>query len=77
MLSGCGFADLKGIARPLPTRRQSAPAQPAGMATKQEDIRGLGIVHAQYNTPIGMYSKDNIGQTFNTATRQLEEELNR
>ncbi|XP_076458709.1 PDZ and LIM domain protein 3-like isoform X2 [Babylonia areolata] len=33
------------------------------------------VVHAQYNTPIGMYSADNIASTFATQTAGIQKEM--
>lgn len=65
----CGFAETE-IARHTPMgRRQSAPARPP-------EIQGAGIMHAQYNSPMGLYSKNNVQTNFNNAAHLREEELN-
>ena len=33
------------------------------------------MVHAQYNTPIGLYSADNIAHTYSTQTAGIQKEM--
>jgi hypothetical protein len=33
------------------------------------------VVHAQYNTPIGLYSADNIAHTYKTQTEGIQKEM--
>eukprot|EP00745_Piridium_sociabile_P007778 TRINITY_DN152215_c0_g1_i1.p1 TRINITY_DN152215_c0_g1~~TRINITY_DN152215_c0_g1_i1.p1 ORF type:complete len:235 (+),score=65.24 TRINITY_DN152215_c0_g1_i1:59-706(+) len=36
---------------------------------------GPNVVHAQYNTPIGLYSADNVASTYTTQTEGLQHEM--
>ena len=65
------ISDVTEIARHTPTRRQSAPVMKPG------DVQGVGVVHAQYNSPMGLYSQSNRQTTFGKAAQMLEEEINR
>ena len=46
-------------------------AQPFG--AKKQAVPN--VVHAQYNTPIGLYSADNIANTYSTQTEGLQKEM--
>ena len=35
------------------------------------------IVHAQFNSPIGLYSADNLAATYNMQTKGIQQEVNK
>ena len=48
---------------------QSQRRQPAGQSSAP------GVVHAQYNTPVGIYSNKNVNDSFNQQTNVMKNEF--
>lgn len=62
-----GYRSVSPAVPPKPSRSPTyAPYQQQICATNDDDIAGQDpkVVHLQYNSPIGLYSKDNIRDTY-------------
>lgn len=62
-----GYRSVSPVVPPKPSRSPTyAPYQQQLCATNDDDVSGQDpkVVHLQYNSPIGLYSKDNIRDTY-------------
>lgn len=54
---------------PFQPKVDASPYTPSQIDDKQED--GPKVVHLQYNSPIGLYSKQNVKETYIGQTKVL------